>query len=53
MSKLPKHLQETVSKYEQKLEEFGIKPMGKILEEQKENMANDPFHVLHAYAGNQ
>lgn len=51
MSKLPKHLQETVAKYETKLKQFGIKPMSQILKDQEENMKDNPFHVLHAYTG--
>lgn len=49
MTQLPAHLQKVVNNHEAKLEEFGIKPMYKILEEQKENMDNNPDHVLHAY----
>ena len=51
MTNLPKHLQDCIDTHEAKLKDFGIKPMYKIHEEQKENMAENPNHVLHAWVG--
>lgn len=49
MTNLPPHLQKLIEAHEAKLEKFGLKPMYKILEEQKENMEKNPDHILHAF----
>ena len=51
MTNLPAHLQKTISNHEAKLKAFGIVPMYKIVESQKENMAKNNDHVLHAFVG--
>ena len=51
MTNLPAHLQKIVDRHEAELKRFGIKPMSQILEEQKENMAKNPNHILHAFIG--
>ena len=50
MTNLPPHLQKLVDKIEQQEKQFGIVPMHKILKAQAENMENDSFHILHAFA---
>ena len=47
MNNLPTHLQEAIKAHEAKLEAFGIIPMYKIIERQKENMDKDDNHILH------
>lgn len=47
MNNLPKHLQETIKSHEEKLKAFGITPMHEIVEAQKDNMSNNPNHILH------